>query len=174
MASPPRLAPIGWAWKDFLLQGRFKGVPFTFIATREEHSRDVDRRRYPGRDGAELEDRGRNELSITVRSVFIDDDYPDVMNELLAVIDAGGVGELVHPVYGTIQALAERATVVHDADDAIDCASIEITFTEDTSQSGIGPFQATDTLAALAGAVRSACDDATAGAADLQAFVGAA
>jgi prophage DNA circulation protein len=143
--------PAGW--DTLLQQGSWKGIAFEFVSVADKHSRDLDRQRFPLRPGANIEDRTRNELEITVRAVFEGDDYPETMNKLIAAIDEGGVGELVHPVFGTIQAACTPAEVRHDAEDGCDFATVEMTFVEHTESAFV--FQDTS-LASSANMVRTA------------------
>ncbi|HLY95206.1 MAG TPA: DNA circularization N-terminal domain-containing protein [Gaiellaceae bacterium] len=160
----------GATWEEILQTGSWKGVRFDFVSVRDEHARELDRREYPGRPGQEIEDRTRKGLTISVRAVFVEEDYPDQLNAVLKAVDEGGIGELVHPVFGTMQAAVQSAIVTHDADDSLDAAMVDIIFAEH-STNAIGPFETSESLAALASATRAACDDVNTAAAKMDAFL---
>lgn len=145
-------------WDDILQVGKYGGVTFDFVSTRDEHSNDLDVQKFPNKPGQRIQARARNGVRIDVMAIFIEDDYPATMNKLIKQLDDGGVPkELVHPVFGTLQAACSRFTVNHDIEDAADSATVQISFEEHTDDNGL--TQATDTTPARANAVRSAAAD---------------
>lgn len=145
-------------WEERLQEGSFSGVRFDFVSTKDDHTNDIDEQNFPGRAGTHAVPRGRRGTSIDVMAIFIEDDYPEQMEKLIAKLDDGGVvKKLVHPVFGEINAACKRFTVQHDVDDAIDTGSITITFVEDNGAES-GPRAVTNTTPARANSVRSLAD----------------
>ncbi len=119
-------------WDDFIQEGKYKGVRFDFVSAREQYSNALDVQTFPNRNGATIVPKARNPVRLEVMAVFIEDDYPDQMYELQRKLNKAEPGELVHPIYGPIQASAESYTVTHDAEDA-DSGTIQIQFIEHTT-----------------------------------------
>lgn len=145
-------------WDDMLQEGSFGGVAFDFVSAKDEHSNDIDEQKFPGRPGTRIEPRGRAGKTIDVLAIFIEDDYPETMNDLIAQLDDGGtVKKLVHPIFGKLNAACKRFTVNHDIEDARDSATITISFVEDNDAEA-GPEAVTNTTPAKANEVRSIGD----------------
>jgi prophage DNA circulation protein len=124
---------MGQLWSDFLQEGSFDGVSFDFVRAVVEGGNDIDQQVFPNRDGQRNEPRGRKARRERILALFIDDDYPDTMNALLAKLENGGAAkEFVDPIFGSMQMSCESFTVVHDADDAVDSAAVELSLVEDT------------------------------------------
>jgi prophage DNA circulation protein len=103
-----------------------------------------------------------------VLGIFIEGDYPDTMNDLIAQLDDGGVPkDFVHPIFGTFKASCERWSVVHDVEDAADSATIQISFAEHTDEVQ-GPVAVTHTTPAKANSVRALAEQVTAALATFQ------
>lgn len=143
-------------WADLLLDGKYKGVKFDFVSTRDQHANILDVQEFPGRNGAFVEKKARKALRFEVLAVFIEDDYPDTMNALIAKLDDGTPGTLVHPVFGSIQASAEQFVVLHDAEEA-DSGTIQIAFIEHTENAD-EIFTGAPSIAAQANDVRTEAD----------------
>lgn len=140
-------------WSDFIQTGSYAGIAFDFVSTQDEHSRVFDRQQIPNRDGVFLEDRAADGRTTDVLAIFVEDDYPDVMNQLIAAIDAGGVREFVHPIWGKTKALITRASAAHNADESIDSATMQL-HVEEHTESAQGPRATRTSIAAKAGALR--------------------
>lgn len=145
------------AWADFIQEGSFRGVRFDFVSARESHSNTLDAQAFPNRDGQRVVARARNGLRLRVLGIFIEDDYPATMRQLVEALDNPAPGELVHPIHGTIQASADTFEVIHDAEDP-DSATIDITFAEHTVVQNT-VFQSIPTVAGKASEARTAADD---------------
>lgn len=140
-------------WSDFIQTGSYGGVAFDFVETQDERSRVVDRQEMPNRDGRFLEDRAREGRVTDAVAIFVEDDYPGVMNDLIAKIDAGGVQEFVHPIWGKTKALITRSLTTHNADDSIDSATMQLHIEEHT-EGAQGVVATRNSIAAKAGALR--------------------
>jgi prophage DNA circulation protein len=144
------------SWDDILQVGKFDGVEFDFVSTKDEHSNELDQQKFPNKPGTFIAPRSRNGIRFSVLAIFIEDDYPDKMDELIEKLDNGGAPkEFVHPVFGSFKAACERFTVTHDIEDCADSATLEISFAEHT-EDGSGTKAIRATTPARANAVRSA------------------
>jgi prophage DNA circulation protein len=155
-------------WAEFLQECSWAGVTFLITEVRDEFSRVLDRQELPGRDGASIEDRGRGPRSIAVRAVFIEESYPDAVDDLVARIAEGGVRELVHPVHGSLQAAVDRVSWVHTAEER-DSAAMDLVFVEHTDGAA-GPFVG-ESLASAANRVRSGADEGDVAATAFQSYL---
>ncbi|HBC0987562.1 TPA: DNA circularization N-terminal domain-containing protein [Escherichia coli] len=85
--------------------GSFRGVPFLITETvTQKGGRRVVKREYPRRDDGGADDLGRRLRERSFSCIVIGDDYIDKRDALIEALDEDGPGELVHPLYGTIQA----------------------------------------------------------------------
>lgn len=120
------------AWQDNLLDASFRGVTFDCLRTQDSAQRDTASHEYPYLDGADVEDLGRKARRITMSAVFWGDDYETRLQAFLKVLDQAGPGELIHPVFGSIQhAQLLDYQVGHDADNP-DYCTVELNFVEST------------------------------------------
>lgn len=122
------------AWEDNLLEASFRGVVFDCISTDDEISRAVAMHSYPYAEGAESEDLGGEPNQINLTAIFYGDDYDARLKAFLDQLNVPGTGELVHPVFGTINAQFLASQIHHEAD-AVDQASVTLRFI----QSSIAP-----------------------------------
>jgi prophage DNA circulation protein len=91
---------------------------------------DLVKHRYPYRSGAQLENMGAKERSISCRCYFMDNRYADHYEFLDYILQAGQqVHTLRHPVYGIIKGKIESAATVFD-NEFEECAIIDIVFVE--------------------------------------------
>jgi prophage DNA circulation protein len=139
-------------WDDLLQEGSFGGVRFDFVSARDDGSNTLDKQSFPGRTGQRVEGRSNNGDTISVLAVFVEDDYPETMDDLLAKLRDPTPQRLVHPVRGELKASADTWSVQHEAEDR-DSATVSITFAVHTD--GDGLTAAKDTSPARANAVRS-------------------
>lgn len=147
-------------WSDILQIGKFDGVAFDFVRAQLQGGNDIDEQTFPNKDGQTNAARGRKGRRFQILGVFIENDYPDTLNLLLAKLENGGAPkEFVDPVFGTMQASCPSFTVSHDVEDAADSATIEITLVEHTDGAQ-GPKAVTNTTPARANALRTAADAA--------------
>lgn len=147
-------------WEDLIQEGKFDGVRFDFVRSTFEGGNDIDARLFPNTAGQSNKGRGRKGRRFDILGVFIEDDYPDVMNALIEKLENGGTPkEFVDPIFGSMQMSCERFNITHDSDDAADSATIQITLVEHT-EGARGPRAVTNTTPARANAVRSRVLDA--------------
>lgn len=118
------------AWKDSLLDCKFRGVVFDVLATRDHYARAVDIAEYPYVDGGTTEDLGARPVRFSIQAVFFGDDYDDRLKEVLEALNTPGPGELIHPVWGSIgQAQVMSAEIGHEAP-APDACTLSVEFVE--------------------------------------------
>ena len=142
-------------WEDILQVGSFDGVTFDFVNLQDEGGNTLDEQEFPNRAGRRVQGRGTNGRVWNIRTVFVEDDYPDTMNALIAKLENGGEPKkFVHPVDGSFQASCRTWRRVHDADDAVDSAVMDIVFVEHT-ETLLGPRAVTSSTPARANATRS-------------------
>lgn len=103
------------AWENTLLPASFRGITFEVVSTSDDIERAVATHEYPYLDGANVEDLGRAARRLSMVAVFYGDDYEIRLQQFLAAIDVPGAAELIHPVFGALQAQFMRSNVPHDA-----------------------------------------------------------
>lgn len=147
-------------WSTTVQTGSYDGLAFDFVSTQDEIASVVDRQQMPNRNGVFLEKRANEGRVFDVLGIFVEGDYPDVMNRLIDKINnATEPKTFVHPIFGSFKALVTRASISHSADDAIDSATIQLHVEEHTAQAQ-GPTAVKTSLAARASATRAAVDAA--------------
>ncbi|WP_197053900.1 DNA circularization protein [Chitinibacter sp. ZOR0017] len=117
------------AWKDNLLDGRYRNVALEVISCEESGGHDVARHAYPYRPGIEAEDLGLKERTFHFSVAFWGDDYETPLMALTKALSMEGIGELVHPVWGSIWVQPTDWSSVFQAEDP-DYVAIKITFVE--------------------------------------------
>jgi prophage DNA circulation protein len=103
------------AWAKTLLAASFRGVAFEVASTNDDIERSVVSNEYPFVDGANVRDMGRKGNRISMTAVFYGDDYESRLQKFLKVLDIPGSGELIHPIFGSLQAQFVRTSIPHDA-----------------------------------------------------------
>lgn len=117
------------AWENTLLPASFRNVPFEVDATVDDIDRAVVVHEYPYVDGANVEDMGRQPRHIGVTAVLYGDDYELRLQQLLTAVDEAGAGELIHPVFGSVQVQCVRVNIAHAAERP-DYAKVNLDFLE--------------------------------------------
>jgi len=93
-------------WRDNLRSGSFKGIPFKVQDSDREGSRRLVINKYPFRDIPFTEDLGRNEKKWSISGYIVGPDYMQDRDALIDAVENGGTGSLIHPYYGTVNAIA--------------------------------------------------------------------
>lgn len=138
------------SWLLDLLPASFRGVPFRVRG----HSRTGGKRgadhEYPQRDLPSPQDLGRTINRFELEAFVIGSDYHDQAQQLITALEAG-VGELVHPRWGSIRALCRSYTETETlADQGL--ASFTLSFVEDPGLTGLTIFVGADDAVATASA----------------------
>jgi prophage DNA circulation protein len=80
----------------------FRGVPFQVEGTDIAAGRRTEPHEYPKRDKPFVEDLGRSARELSFEAFVVGADYVAQANALLAAVEEGGPGSLVHPWFGTL------------------------------------------------------------------------
>lgn len=122
-------------WLLDYVPASFKGVPFFVLS----HSRSGGKRgpdhEYPQRDTGSPEDLGRKMHRYNVQAFTIGDAYHDDAAALITALDSG-TGELVHPRWGSLQALC-RSWTENETKDEQGMARFTLAFVEDLGLTGL-------------------------------------
>lgn len=117
------------AWKDTLLPASFRNINIEIESIGDDIDRSIVAHEYPYVDGANIEDMGRMPRHIGITAVFYGDDYEIKLQQFLSVLDEPGAGELIHPVFGSLQVQFVRLSVQHSYD-RTDYARLTLDFIE--------------------------------------------
>lgn len=90
-------------WKDNLQQASFQGIPFEIEGHSAEFGRRIVSHAFPFRDKPYNEDLGKKQRTFQITGFLVGDNYFAVRDKLIAAIEKGKQGELVHPYLGTMQ-----------------------------------------------------------------------
>lgn len=80
----------------------FRNVPFQVDSTDMGAGRRTTLHEYPQRDKPWVEDLGRAAREVSFDAFVVGADYVDQANRLLAALEEGGPGTLIHPWFGTL------------------------------------------------------------------------
>ena len=151
------------AWKDSLLDASFRGVTFDVVHTTDDLPRSFARHAYPYLSGADLEDLGMDGDMVSMTAIFSGDDYETRLQAFLKAVRTPGAGELIHPVFGTMQALCTDSRVDHDADQVDQC-TVSLQFQQHTASAPFFdrslPIQKAAAVASHGDITRNALTDA--------------
>jgi prophage DNA circulation protein len=150
------------AWKDTLLDASFRGVRFDVINIKRSGGRAIVVNEYPYAAGADLDDLNLHPRRFNLKAIVYGEDYEGALRQLIDALDAPGAAELVHPIHGSVQAMAESWDDEHDAE-LVDGAMLNISFIEHTIRKLV--FTATsasakaDAIAAQSANARAVADE---------------
>lgn len=117
-------------WKENMQPASFRGVPFHVESDDLSAGRRTQTHEYPGRDKPYTEDLGRATRKGSIEAFLIGNDYMAARDKLLAALEQGGPGELVHPWYGRMTvSVDDGCRVRHGVRDGRYCA-VTISFVE--------------------------------------------
>ncbi len=88
-------------------QASFRGVPFEVDNASERGGQRLAVHSYPLKDGAEVEPLGQGERRFSIDGFVIGATYRAARDRLVAALEQGGPGELVHPWRGRLQVFVE-------------------------------------------------------------------
>ena len=86
-----------------LKESSYKGVPFLAKTMPTSGGRRVNVIRYPRSDKQSVEDQGLIPRQFSITAVIPHDDYLDVRDSLLRVLEDGEIGSLIHPTFGEVE-----------------------------------------------------------------------
>lgn len=113
-------------WTD-LQQAKFREVEFDFVDIKDGFKKTIAKFDYPYTDGSDLEDMGLEARTVAMKAVFYGDSYENLQS-FLDALQEQGAGEVIHPVFGSFQAIPETVSILHD--ERAYYAEIDITFIE--------------------------------------------
>lgn len=104
-------------WLYQLRPASFRGVPFKVSDDEGTLGRRTTTHEYPLRDMPFTADMGRKARKYSVSAYVIGSDYMTQRDRLLAALESGGSGTLIHPFYGTLNLNVEgEIKVKHSRD----------------------------------------------------------
>lgn len=137
------------AWRDGLLSGSFKGVPFKLDGhDGGDGGRRAVTHEFPQRDTPYTEDLGKEAGKYTISAYVIGNDYMAQRDALLLVCRTPGAGVLVHPYLGIKTVMCTGCTVAETTREGR-LARFTLTFVE----SGVAAFPGVFDEPALAASV---------------------
>ena len=102
------------SWKENLRPASFRGVSF-FIDTSEfTTGRRVSLHEYPDREFGFPEDLGKISRTFKVDGHILGDDYFQTKQSMIEAVETPGVGELIHPYFGTVQVQVNSFAINED------------------------------------------------------------
>lgn len=117
------------SWEDDLLDCSFRGVPMEIMAEDLEAQCAIAQHGVPYKDGEDVEDLGRDARVFNMRAVVFGPNYLFELKLILGALDTIGPGELVHPIYGSVNVVRGGYKISHRAERP-DYAEIELRFLE--------------------------------------------
>ncbi|EPT3046439.1 DNA circularization protein [Escherichia coli] len=128
-------------------RGSFRGVPFlVYQEQRERGGRNIVRREYPLRESGGADDLGPKLPEFTFTVLVTGDDLQTQRSRLRDALRAPGVGELMHPDYGTLNVLINSFESRYNASEQ---GTVEFTINVIPASDDTAPSVAEDTAAAL-------------------------
>jgi prophage DNA circulation protein len=125
----------------FTYEAEFAGISLDVISTQVNHGRMVIPHKFPKRDGADLEDMGREPWQATLELIFINRrasladefDYEDRFLEFKTAVGTGEPRQLVHPYEGSVICRVSGFTHRSTGDEGQPAIFASATFTEEIS-----------------------------------------
>ncbi len=156
-----------------LLDASFRGVPFQIESVNDKGEKSLAIHEYPYRAGGEVEDLGRKPRIIPLKAVFWGVNYLSGLRALIKAFEVEGKGELIHPVFGSVEVVIRSWDIPHEAERP-NYATVSFEAVEASPDNPFFDDQSTRSLAerasdALLGGLAQALNDS---AASLQATLG--
>jgi len=124
-------------WEDFIVAAQFDGLTIDVVSTRDEGANDIDSQKFPNKNGTKRVYRGANGWQRDIVAVFMESDYPDTMDQLIKKLEEQKIHEFIHPIFGKKKVACDRFVVAHDAEDAADFGTVQMTLLEHTDGEGV-------------------------------------
>lgn len=93
---------------DELFTGSYKGAEFRIKSSSVEGGRKDLKHEFPNSDRQNIEDLGLRAKSYSISGFISEPNYTQKKNSLIAALEEGGTGLLVHPFFGNIDNIAAR------------------------------------------------------------------
>jgi len=101
-------------WDDRVEVASFRGVEFEVQSIRDAITHRVVEHVFPYRDGANLEETGRDPRPFTIEGAFFGEGYLARLVEFARLCDEGVTGPFVHPLLGTFDCKVMSFEFTHD------------------------------------------------------------
>ena len=124
------------SWSDRMVQASFRGFLLEIESITDSITRRFAEHKYPWRNGADIDDMGREPRKTTIAAVFQGSDYEDDLNNYIRLVDEGVSGTFQHPLFGSWNAKCNITNISHQPDDR-DCAKVDMEFIEDGTSTKI-------------------------------------
>ncbi|WP_419657672.1 DNA circularization protein, N-terminus [Desulfosarcina variabilis str. Montpellier] len=135
------------SWKDSLLAGSFREVPFVTESTDGEIGRRTALHEFPLRDKPYAEDLGRKARRFSMTIYVIGADYMSARDALIAAFEEPGPGKLIHPYLGELTVTATEVRGPRESTREGGMARFSVTFAE--SGDKVFPKATADTTQAV-------------------------
>lgn len=115
------------AWADTFFDSSFRGIAFESTQLGETRGKSVVITQSPYSNDAFVSDMGNDARRYSLTAFFGGDDYEVYRDNFIVALDMRGSGELIHPLYGSMQVQVMDYTVKHEPDQ-VDSCSIDVNF----------------------------------------------
>lgn len=115
------------AWQHTLYDASFRGVTFEYFGVDDSSDKALATHQAPYNNGAAIFDMGNNPKNISITAIIDGAEYEQALEKLLTALDAQGAGELVHPIFGAMEAICASHRVKHDSE-IVDGCTVEMQF----------------------------------------------
>jgi len=119
------------SWAETLLDASFRGVALQVLGENLQAQRATAEHGTPFKDGDTVVDLGRGSRRFAIQAVTFGVNYEIELQNILLAVDTAGPGELIHPIYGSLNVVCQNWDVQHQADRP-DYAEVSLQFLEDT------------------------------------------
>lgn len=127
------------AWQYTLYDASFRGVPFEYFGVDDSQDKALATHQAPYVNDSDIHDMGNNPKNISMTAIVDGAEYEQALEELLTALDAKGIGELVHPIFGAITAICASYRVKHDSE-IVDGCTVEMQFLQTKAKRTIQHF----------------------------------
>jgi prophage DNA circulation protein len=121
---------FGFSWRDGLLRGSWRGVPFFCRDTGNPAGQRLAVFEFPDSDAVYVQSLGRGAKEYRLDIYVVGDDYMTMRDALEAALDSDGPGTLVHPYKGPLQVYARFPCMLRELADKGRAAFFECNFVE--------------------------------------------
>lgn len=117
------------SWSETLLDASFRSIPMQIIEEHLQGQRALTQHGTPFQDGDRVRDLGRTARKFPMQVVAFGPNYEIELQNILRELDTPGPGELIHPIYGSLNVVTHTWDVKHSAERP-DYATIDLLFIE--------------------------------------------
>ena len=132
-------------WDEELEIASFDDVEFEVEKTSDSLMRRWSEHTYPFKDGADIDDMGREARPTKLTAIFVGEDASERLGKLMLVIDKGETATFQHPLFGSWQAKARLPSIecIHSFRDGY---RVEIEVKEDGTATELPTIFSIDSL----------------------------